>query len=154
MNPYTVHDYSHSVSQMRQEFSAVLKNKGLTEEDISHLDVVLGIDNVILLCHLTEHDLFPGNTPASDVDLSFLGGKKRCQLLRLVYLAQEFRKAEYSWLTDAEKYQLFLRGEVNFITMGKQETLEKLMRDVEHRATRWLATHISRAELAEWEQEL
>ena len=56
MNPYTVHDYSYSVSQMRQEFSQVLKNKGLTEEDIAHLDDVLGIDNVILLGDLTEHD--------------------------------------------------------------------------------------------------
>ena len=72
--------------------------------------------------------------------------------MRLVYLAQELRRAEYSWLTDAEKYQLFLRGDVNFITMGEQETLEKLMREVQHRATRWLATNISRAELEEWEE--
>jgi hypothetical protein len=152
MNPYTVHDSSFSVSQMRQELNQVLKNKGLTEEDIAHFNDVLGVDNVMLLGDLTEHDLFPGNTPVSDVDLSFLSGKKRCQLLRLVYLTQELRRTEYSWLTDAEKYQLFLRGDVNFITMGEQETLEKLMREVQHRATRWLATNISRAELEEWEE--
>ena len=100
------------------------------------------MDNVLYLDVLTEHDLFPGNTPDVDVDFSFLSGKKKCQLLRLIYLAQELRKAEYDWLTNAEKYQLFLQGDVNFITMGEQETLEKLMCEVEHRAIRWLATYM------------
>jgi len=144
----TSHNPTHnSVSKRRQEFEQVLKNNGLTDKDIAKFNEVVDIDNVMYLDVLTEHDLFPGNTPDVNVDLKFLSSKKKCQLLRLIYLAQELRKVEYNWLTYDEKYQLFLRGEVNFNTMEEQKTLEKLICEVEHTATRWLDTYIPPEEL-------
>jgi hypothetical protein len=155
MNIYAVNFAEQaSESQKRRDVSQVLKNKGLTEEEIAQFINVVDMENVMYFDYLDEHDLFPGNTPVDCllVDLSFLSGKKRCQLLRLIYLAKELKKAKYSWLSHDEKYQLFLRGEVNFITMREQETLEKLMREVEHRATRWLATYIPNEKLEESEE--
>jgi hypothetical protein len=140
-------------STKQQEFDQVLRNQGLTEEEIERFNTAVGADDVVLVFgNLTWAELFPTKFVfVHDIDLKFLSGKKRCRLLRLKYLAEELSAEKYNWLTPDQKYQLFLRGEVNFITMGQQETLEKLMREVEHRATRWMATNLSYEELAECE---
>jgi hypothetical protein len=93
---------------------------------------------------------FPGKH-VSDIDLSFLSCKKRFRLLMLKYLAGELRDEQYNWLTAAEKYQLFLRGDVNFITMREAQMIASLMRKVEHRARLWMADNLSDEELAECE---
>jgi hypothetical protein len=138
-------------SVLRESFEQVLRNQGLTDEDIARLNDI-GISNVIILADVKECDLFPGNMTATDVDLSWLSDTKKCQLLRLVYLAQELTKAEYKWLTAEERYQLFLHGAVNFITVREQQLLEELMRQVEHRANHWLATYIPDAQLKKLEE--
>ncbi len=135
----------------RESFEQVLRNQGLTDEDIARLNDI-GISDVMILADVKECDLFPGNIPDTDVDLSWLSDTKKCQLLRLVYLAQELTKAEYKWLTAEERYQLFLHGAVNFITMREQQILEELMRQVEQSANGWLNLHIPDAQLEKLEE--
>jgi hypothetical protein len=134
----------------QQEFDQVLRNQGLTEEEIERFNTAVGPNEVSVFGDFTCVELFPGKH-VSDIDLSFLSCKKRFRLLMLKYLAGELRDEQYNWLTAAEKYQLFLRGDVNFITMREAQMIASLMRKVEHRARLWMADNLSDEELAECE---
>jgi hypothetical protein len=162
---HNVYAVEESESVLRESFEQVMRNQGLTDEDLARLND-LGIFEINVLASVTEDDLVPSSMGATDVDLSWLSDTQKCQLLRLTYLARKLEK-EYDWLTDEERYQLFLHGDVNLITEGHgatcccsrcrhakrhQQQLKELMRHVEDSANGWLNNHILNARLEKLEE--
>ncbi len=164
-NVYAVEE-SESVLRGSLALEHVLRNQGLTDKDLERLND-FGISDITHLANIEECDLFPGNMIATDVDLSWLSDTKKCQLLRLSYLARELKEAKYNWVTDEEKYQLFLHGDVNLIPEGHETTcccprcrytkpyqqkVKELMHHVEQSANGWLNLYIPKAQVKKLEK--
>jgi hypothetical protein len=139
-------------------FEQMMSRLGFTAEDLARLGE-LGIEDVLFLDVLKECDLWPKNLGATDVDLSWLSDPQKCELLRLMRLAQELKDVD--WLSDQEKDQLLLQGGLDLMPQGHgcsgsscarcgharryQQKVEELMQHVATTANGWLNLHLPAA---------